>query len=134
MPRIDLALVICEQGEDRENIVAALRRCGLSPICCANLGEARILMSQEEFRVVLCSDNLSNGDFREVLREAKKSSIYTPVIVLSRSADWDSYLKALAVGAFDFILCPPSSAEAERILWSALAVTMQPEKTAHAAA
>jgi DNA-binding NtrC family response regulator len=128
MARIDLALVICKQGEDRDKIVAALLKCGLSPICCVSLGEARTLLSQEEFRVVLCSDILPDGDYRMVLREAKKSPIHTPVIVLSRSAEWDSYLNALGVGAFDFIVCPPSSAEAERILWSALAATMRPDK------
>ncbi len=46
MTRIDLALVICNQGEDREKAVAALLKCGLSPNCCSNLQEARTLLCQ----------------------------------------------------------------------------------------
>jgi DNA-binding NtrC family response regulator len=84
--------------------------------------------------VVLCSDILSDGDFRAVLREVKKSTVQAPVIVLSRAAAWDSYLKALGAGAFDYIVCPPDAAETRRIIWSALADTVRPEKTAHVAA
>jgi DNA-binding NtrC family response regulator len=87
MRDIDLALVICNQREDREKAVAALVNCGLSPICRSNLREARTLLRQEQFRVVLCSDILSNGDFRAVLREVKKSTVHAPVIVLSHAAD-----------------------------------------------
>jgi len=134
MLSIDLALVICKQGEDREKIVAALLKCGLGPICCSNLQEARTLLLEEAFRVVLCSDILSDGDFRAVLREVKKSTVHVPVIVLSRAAEWDSYLKALGAGAFDYIVCPPNAGEAKRIIWSALADTVRPEKTAHAVA
>jgi DNA-binding NtrC family response regulator len=134
MPSHDFALVICDPGEDRENIVAALLKCGLGPICRSNLQEARTLLFQGTFRVVLCSDILSDGDFRAVLREVKKSTVHAPVIVLSHAADWDSYLKALGAGAFDFIVCPPHEAEAKRIIWSALADTVRHDKTAYAAA
>ena len=134
MPRVDLALLICKQGEERERIVAALLKCGLSPICCASLGEARTLLAQEEFRLVLCSDILSDGDFRMVLKGLENSAAHTPVIVLSHLADWDSYLKSLGAGAFDCIVCPPHRVEAEIILWSALGATMQPERTAPVAA
>ena len=53
MPSVDLALVICDQGEDQEKVVAALRKCCLGPICCSNLQEARTLLLEEAFRVVL---------------------------------------------------------------------------------
>ena len=92
------------------------------------------MLLEEAFRVVLCSDILSDGDFRAVLREVKKSTVHVPVIVLSRAAEWDSYLKALGAGAFDYIVCPPNAGEAKRIIWSALADTVRPEKTAHAVA
>jgi len=68
MLTIELALVICKQGEDREKAVAALVSCGLNPICCSNLREARTLLAQEPFRMVLCNDALTDGDYRAVLR------------------------------------------------------------------
>ncbi len=134
MPNVELALVICKREEDREKVVGSLLKCGLNPICCSNLEEARTLLPQEFFRVVLCEDFLSDGDFRAVLREVRNSNAQTPVIVLSHSPGWDSYLKALGAGAFDYIVCPPNPAEAETIIWTALADTIGAEKVAHAAA
>jgi DNA-binding NtrC family response regulator len=134
MPNIDLALVICNDGEDRKKIIASLLKCGLGPICCSNLEEARTLLPQTAFRVVFCKENLADGDFRAVLREVKKLDSRTPVIVLSRTFDWDAYLKALGTGVFDCIACPPNPAEAERIIWSALADTIGVEMAPRAAA
>ena len=134
MPNFDLALVICSPGEDRQKVVASALKCGLIPICCSNLDEARRLLPQEGFRLVFSKDNLVDGDFRAVLKEVKSSHPYMPVIVLSCAADWDSYLEALGAGAFDCILCPPDPGETKRIIWSALGDTIRPEEATHAAA
>ena len=134
MVNTDHALIICDKGENRQKVVAAALKCGLSPICCSNMEEARILLLQNDFRVVLCSDTLPDGDFNAVLKEVSRPTTKIPVIVLSYLADWDAYLKALGVGAFDYIICPPKPAEAERILWSALADTVHSQQPVHAVA
>jgi DNA-binding NtrC family response regulator len=134
MANINHALVICNQGEDRQKILGSLLKCSLSPICCSNVQEARKLLFHKTFRVVLCSDLLSDSDFQTILRERKKSSGHAPVIVLSHVDEWDSYLKVLAAGAFDSIVCPPNPVETERIIWSALTETMRAEKATQAMA
>jgi len=134
MPNIELALVICNPGGDRAKVVAALLKCGLGAIYCSNVQEARTLLSGRMFRVVLCSEALPDGDFQAILREVKTSLQHAPVIVISRVDGWDSYLKALADGAFDYIVCPPNPVETERIIWSALTETIRTEKAAQVAA
>jgi DNA-binding NtrC family response regulator len=134
MRNVDLALVICNPGENRAKVVAMLRRCGVSPVCCSNFAEARRLLCQVEFRLILCRDTLSDGDFRTVLKKVNQTAVHVPVIVLSHLTDWDSYLKALGAGAFDYIPCPPDPAETKRIIWSALADTARLEETTHAVA
>jgi len=131
MPKVSLALVIGNDEVDRQTIIASALKCGLSPICCSNFKNARTMLSQDEFRMVLCSETLEDGDFQAVLREAHKSDVRTPVIVFGRSYDWDSYLKALGAGAYDYIVCPPNPLEVERIIWLALADTIGSEKSAH---
>ena len=123
MSNIEPALVICNPGEDREKVVAGLLKCGLGPICCSNLQEARALLSGRKFRVILCSEALPGGGFQAILRELNTSLHHAPVIVISRVDGWDSYLKSLADGAFDYIVCPPNPVETERIIWSALTET-----------
>ena len=131
---IDLALVISDPGEDQDSVAVALLRSGLCPIRCSTLQKARTLLRQQSFKLVVCADILPDGNLRAILQEVKKSANRIPVIALSRSADWNSYLKALAAGAFDLIVCPPERAEAMRIIRSALAQTIPLENPSRAAA
>jgi two-component system, NtrC family, response regulator PilR len=116
MSSVNQVLVISPEKEHHERITAAMNKCRLVSICCVKLDEARIFMDAERFGVVFCHETLPDGDFRSVVTAAKS----TPVVVLSRFAEWDHYLAALRAGAFDYIACPPDSAETERILWSAI--------------
>ena len=134
MPVIDLALVISNPGEDQDVVAAALLRSGLCPIRCSTLQKARTLLGQQAFKLVLCADTLPDGNLRAILQEVKKSANRIPVVVLSRSADWNSYLKALAGGAFDLIVCPPDRTESMRIIRSAVGQTISLENSSRAAA
>jgi DNA-binding NtrC family response regulator len=117
MASVNQVLVISPEEEHHEKINAAMNKCGLSSICCKKFDEARIFMTTQKFGVVFCHDSLPDGDFRGVVSAAKP----TPVVVLSCFAEWDHYFAALNAGAFDYIACPPDSAETERIGWSAMA-------------
>ena len=111
-----LVLIVCGEGESRERIIATTQKCGLGPVSCATLDEARSLLARQHFNIVFCNDNLPDGDFRAVIRAARS----IPVIVLSHLAEWEPYLVALNAGAFDYIACPPEPVETERILRFAL--------------
>lgn len=116
MISVNQVLVVSPEKEDQEKINAAMNKCGLNSICCKKFDEARVFMTTHKFGVVFCHDTLPDGDFRGVVSAARP----TPVVVLSRFAEWDHYLAALRAGAFDYIACPPDSAETERIAWSAI--------------
>jgi DNA-binding NtrC family response regulator len=117
---VELALIVCKEGTCRDRVALAAGRCGLSPICCRTLREARSLLVQEEFRMVLCEDLLPDGDFYMALREVKITTRNAPLIVLSQNADWGAYLKALTAGVFDWILCPASLSDSEQVVRCAL--------------
>ena len=119
MASVNQVLVISPEKEHHVKITATMNRCGVLSICCAKFVEARILLDKERFEVVFCHEYLPDGDLREVILAAKP----TPVVVLSRFAEWDHYLDALRAGAYDYIACPPDPAETERIVWSALGNT-----------
>lgn len=116
MASVNQVLVISPEKEHHEKITAAMNKCGVLSICCMKFDEARTFMDKEKFKVVFCHETLPDGDFRGVVSAAKP----IPVVVLSRFAEWDHYLAALRAGAFDYIACPPDSAETERIVWSAI--------------
>jgi DNA-binding NtrC family response regulator len=116
MITVDQVLVISPETEHREKIMAAMHRCGLSSCTCKKFGEAINFLAKQKFSVVLCHDTLPDGDFRDVVAAVSP----TPVVVLSRFAEWDRYLAALRDGAFDYISCPPDPDETERIVRSAI--------------
>ena len=95
-------------------------RLGLQPVSCASLTDARDRINEQAFRFILCSDDLPDCNMRTAVRVLTSSTGGAPVIVLSHLADWDAYMRALSAGAFDYIACPPDTAEAERILRLAL--------------
>jgi len=128
------ALVICAEGEHREKLMRAIRECGLRPVRCCSQSEALLLLDRQYFSVVFCNDTLPDGDFRAIINEARKSSADVPVIILSQRADWDAYLGAIGAGAFDYITCPPDSAETKRALWSAISSRLRRPALAAASA
>ena len=46
------------------------------------------------------ADLLPDGDSRAVIAEIRRGVNRSPVVIVSRRDDWDSYLAALAVGGF----------------------------------
>jgi DNA-binding NtrC family response regulator len=131
---IELALIIGKGSKNRDRVASAAVRCGLNPICCCSLQEARQLLVQEDFRLVMCEKVLPDGDFHIALREVKLATNRAPLILLSENADWGAYLKALAAGVFDCIICPASLTESERIVRCALEDTPHPARAASMAA
>jgi DNA-binding NtrC family response regulator len=109
-------LIICAEAECREKVIGTIHKCGLTPVSCSTLDDARSLLARQHFNIVFCSDTLAGGDFRAVIRVVRP----IPVIVLSCFAEWEPYLVAMNAGAFDYIACPPDPVETERILWFAL--------------
>ena len=130
---IELALVICKESIHRERVSRAAAMCGLNPICCSNLDEARTLLIQADFRLILCEDVLPDGDFHMALREVKTLGSRSPLVVLTEDSDWETYLNALAAGVFDRIVCPASLVESERIVRCALEETASIDGTLHMA-
>ena len=114
-------LILCAENENRNKIVTTVRKCGLDPLLRSNYREARDLLRLHNFAAVFCGDTLEDATYPQIIEAAKP----VPVIVLSRFAEWDSCLAALAAGAFDYIPCPPDHREVERILSSAISEQLQ---------
>jgi hypothetical protein len=73
-----------KQHKHHEKTNAAMQKCGLSSFSCKKFDEARTFLAKQKFSIVLCHDTLPDGDFRDVVAAVKP----TPVVVLSRFAEW----------------------------------------------
>jgi DNA-binding NtrC family response regulator len=127
-------LIVCSESPQREKTADLVRHLGLQCVECPSLTEARALIERQVFSFALCDDDLPDCNFRTAVRVLSSATNGIPVIVLSHLADWDTYMRALNAGAFDYIVCPPDPVETERILRLALDKNPPPQRSAQTAA
>jgi DNA-binding NtrC family response regulator len=113
-------LIICSDSAHGNQAAEIVSDMSLPSVLCDSLTDARSLIEQQTFQLVLCDDELPDCNLRTALKVLSSVTGGVPVIVLSHLADWDAYMKALSAGAFDYIACPPEPMETERILRHAL--------------
>ena len=113
-------LVISSDSAQGDKAAEIVHRMGLPSVLCSSLTDARALIGRQAFQLVLCDDNLPDCNLRTSLKVLASATGGVPIVVISHLAEWDSYMKALNAGAFDYIAFPAERAEAERILRLAL--------------
>ncbi|MBI3485020.1 MAG: hypothetical protein HY012_07705 [Acidobacteria bacterium] len=91
-------------------------RFGLTSIFSANSAETQVLLARRPICLAFCEERLPQGGYREVLGQVVRSSVRIPVIVVSRTSNWNEYLKVLHDGAFDCLTCPLRLPQVEEVL------------------
>jgi DNA-binding NtrC family response regulator len=100
-------LVASADLECRRMLISALHRDGLDPICASTVGECREIVTREErIGLVFCDRHLADGDYRDVLNVFRPRKPAAHVVVTAPEFDWDAYLEAMRLGAFDVIASP----------------------------
>jgi DNA-binding NtrC family response regulator len=92
--------------EGRRSLTSILTRQGLDPISISSFAECRRVMEKESVGLVFCDRHLADGDYRDVLNASRSMTGKVRVVVTSKHADWDEYLEAMRLGAFDVIASP----------------------------
>jgi DNA-binding NtrC family response regulator len=82
----------------------------------ANSVEVLAVLAQRPVNLVLCEAALPGGGFRQVIQLMNATGLGIPLVVCSRLGEWDEYLEAMQLGAFDFIAAPYRLSEIEFIL------------------
>ncbi|HWQ14656.1 MAG TPA: response regulator transcription factor [Roseiflexaceae bacterium] len=99
-------LVVDDERPVRMMLEAALRAQGYRVQCAVSGSNARELLAEEEFDVVLLDLQLGDSDGIEILREVKSHWPATEVILLTAHGSINSAIAALRHGAFDYLLKP----------------------------
>lgn len=123
-------LVISGDRDHRAKLVECLSKCGLRSISCDSIASAKLMAHRLQFSAVLFEDAWPEEDPCVVIEEIGRPGGNLPVVIASRHDDWDSYLRALAAGAFDYVGFPPNPGELERAIWAALGESKQLEEVA----
>jgi len=118
--RVPHALLVLASVDDRETLCWSVAVCGVQPVPCSTLQEAKTVMASDAIGLALCEDRLSDGDYTDFLRAVRSSGRPIPVVVCSRRLDLGLYLDAMEMGAYDFVVRPYQEADLAWILEGAL--------------
>lgn len=115
-PRI---LVVDDEADLRELLEITLLKMGLDVDCAATLREARRLVEDNQYQLVLTDMRLPDGLGLELVREVSSTS-KTPIAVITAFGSAENAVIALKAGAFDYVSKPVVLDELRVMVRSAL--------------
>ena len=115
------ALVVFFSDEHRAALLKAIAQAGIVPLLCKSPEEAAEAMKNETVQVVVCEDLLPKEAVNAILKQAHNRTKPIPVVITSRTGEWEEYLNALRQGAFEYLVLPPRHDEVRRVLKMAVA-------------
>ena len=101
-------LIVDDESGIRTTLSGILEDEGYATAGVATAAEASSLLAREDFDLVLLDVWLPDRDGLEVLPEIGESRPELPVIVISGHANVDAAVKAIRLGAYDFMEKPLS--------------------------
>ncbi len=121
----DPVLIVSCDKNHRDFLADSTSKHGLRPICCQTLAAAEVLLARESMSLVFCEEELPDGHFAQLVHKAFHHKDSPPIVVVSRRDDWDAYLRAMRLGAFDYVTLPPDIGELEHSLCGAMRESWQ---------
>ena len=123
----DARVLIVDDEPDLVELVAlTLGRMGLSSISAGTLRDAQRLVLAETFDLVLCDMRLPDGDGLELLEWLQARRPGLPCAVITAHGNVETAVRALKLGAFDFLTKPLDLGALRRIISSALKLAERP--------
>lgn len=114
------ALVAFSDSEHGQILATILGHCGLMPVLCSSLKQARTLLDRKSIRLVFCEDRLTDGSFRDMLQVTAQDRPGLPLVVFSRHPDPELPSAHIQSGATDSIAPPFYHTQIEQVLHRAL--------------
>lgn len=99
-------LIVDDEAGIRQTLRDILEDEGHSVTAAADAVSGQALMASDEFDLVLLDVWLPDRDGLEILEELREGDFQTPVIVISGHGNIDTAVKAMRVGAHDFLEKP----------------------------
>ena len=120
LARLPHALLVLENEDDRKTLCRMVAECGVQPVPCSTLQDAKALVASDAISIAFCENRLDDGDYMDFLRAVRSTGRTIPVVVCSRQLDLSLYLDAMEMGAYDFVVRPYQEADLAWIMEGAL--------------
>jgi len=115
-PETISVLVVSANREDHTSVCRILRHGQWKITRASSCAEARNLVHEQPFAVVLCEKELPDGSWHDLISETAGSDKPPAVLVISRFADDTLWSEVLNTGGYDVLPKPFESGEVTRVV------------------
>ena len=127
-------LVIDDESDIRELIELSLLRMGLSCDTAGSVSEGKARLDAGSYRLCLTDMRLPDGDGLELVLHIQRQCPQLPVAVISAHGSIDTAIRAMKLGAFDFVTKPVELGALRELVKHAMQLDDGDDKAAAAAA
>ena len=113
-------LVASSDLEGRRALSNILGKLGVDPLTSSTVRECKELIASERVGLIFCDRLLADGNCYDLLSASRGGRTKARVVVMSSTADWDEFLEAMRLGAFDVIASPCRATDVEWMIIQAL--------------
>jgi len=113
-------LVVDDEPDQCELLSMTLRRMDLSPRIANNVGAAQRMLAGERFDLCLTDMQLPDGDGLDLVKWIQQYSPSVPVAVITAHGNMETAVRALKLGAFDFVSKPLNVAALRKLVATAI--------------
>jgi DNA-binding NtrC family response regulator len=106
--------------EGRRALSNILAKLGVDPLTTSSIRECKEIIATERVGLIFCDRLLADGNCYDLLNASRSGKIRARIVVTSSTADWDEFLGAMRLGAFDVIASPCRSTDVEWMIIQAL--------------
>mgnify|MGYP001821963739 FL=1 len=115
-----LALVVDDEPDLCELLSMTLERMQIDTDTCGDLECAREKLRAGDYQLCLTDMRLPDGDGLELVAWIQEQDLHTPVAVITAHGNVETAVRALKLGAFDFVSKPVDLQSLRRLVSSAL--------------
>jgi two-component system response regulator PilR (NtrC family) len=115
-----VALVVDDEPDICELLAMTLDRMQIETDTCADVSSARKLLEGRDYQLCLTDMRLPDGDGLDLVAWMQGKGITTPVAVITAHGNVETAVRALKLGAFDFISKPLNLQALRKLVGTAL--------------
>lgn len=121
-------LIVDDESDIRELLELTLTRMGLDTFSATNVEESKQALSKDTFDVCLTDMRLPDGDGLDLIAHIQSHYPDLPVAMITAHGNMETAIKAMKLGAFDFVSKPIDLAQLRSMVKNALKLSEQSEK------
>lgn len=115
-----IALVVDDEPDICELLAITLERMGIKADTCGDVRTAREKLAKENYQLCLTDMRLPDGDGLDLVEWMQAKGLRTPVAVITAHGNIETAVRALKLGAFDFISKPLDLQDLRKIVDNAM--------------